>query len=80
MMLNQSSLMSSSSSHQPPNMLINNKTDKLENILMPRPLFDKTNAALIKLRRDIKTQKLKGWPNYKLDVIKSSLSMICFYS
>ena len=56
-------------------MLSNNKIDKLENILMPRPLFDKTNAALIKLRRDIKTQKLKGWPNYKLDVIKSSLSI-----
>ena len=42
---------------------------------MPRPLFDKTNAALIKLRRDIKMQKLKGWPNYKFDVIKSTLSI-----
>lgn len=48
-------------------------TVKMENVLMPRPLFDKTNAALIKLRRDIKMQKLKGWPNYKLDVIKSTL-------
>ena len=49
------------------------KTVKMENILMPRPLFDKPNAALIKLRRDIKMQKLKGWPNYKLDMNKTSL-------
>jgi hypothetical protein len=40
---------------------------------MTRPLFDKPNAALIKLRRDIKMQKQKGWPNYKLDVIRSTL-------
>ena len=40
---------------------------------MTRPLFDKSNTALIKLRRDIKMQKLKGWPNYKLDIIKSTL-------
>ncbi len=40
---------------------------------MPKLLFDKTNTALVKLRRDIKMQKLKGWPNYKLDVIKSTL-------
>ena len=40
---------------------------------MTRPLFDKQNAALVKLRRDIKMQKLKGWSNYKLDVIKSTL-------
>ena len=46
----------------------------MENILMPRPLFDKPNATLIKLRRDIKMQKLKGWPNYKLDMNKTSLS------
>jgi hypothetical protein len=46
---------------------------KIDNILMPRPLFDKTNNALLKLRRDIKMQKLKGWTNYKLDVIKSTL-------
>ena len=43
---------------------------------MPRLLFDKTNATLVKLRRDIKTQKLKGWPNYKLDVIKSTLPIL----
>jgi hypothetical protein len=46
---------------------------KMENIIMTRPLFDKPNTGLIKLRRDIKMQKLKGWPNYKLDVIKSTL-------
>ena len=45
----------------------------MENILMPRMLFDKSNTSLVKLRRDIKMQKLKGWPNYKLDVIKSTL-------
>ncbi len=46
---------------------------KMDNIIMTRPLFDKPNTALIKLRRDIKMQKLKGWTNYKLDVIKSTL-------
>ena len=41
---------------------------------MPKPLFDKPNTALIKLRRDIKMQKLKCWPNYfKFDIIKSTL-------
>ena len=45
----------------------------MENILMPKLLFDKTNTTLVKLRREIKMQKLKGWPNYKLDVIKSML-------
>jgi hypothetical protein len=40
---------------------------------MTRPLFDKPNAALIKLRRDVKMQKLKGWTAYKLDVIRSTL-------
>jgi hypothetical protein len=54
------------------------KTVKVDNILVPRPLFDKQNTALIKLRRDIKMQKLKGWPNYKLDMIKSSMSMQTF--
>ena len=49
------------------------KNVKMENVLMPKLLFDKTNATLVKLRRDIKMQKLKGWPNYKLDVIKSTL-------
>jgi hypothetical protein len=49
------------------------KAVKMENILMTRPLFDKPNTALIKLRRDIKMQRLKGWPNYKLDIIKSTL-------
>jgi hypothetical protein len=47
----------------------------MENILMPKLLFDKPNTALVKLRRDIKTQKLKGWPNYKLEVIKSTLPL-----
>lgn len=46
---------------------------KMENIIIPRLLFDKTNTALVKLRRDIKMQKLKGWPTFKLDVIKSTL-------
>ena len=46
---------------------------KVDNILLTRPLFEKTNTALVKLRRDIKTQKLKGWPTYKLDIIKSTL-------
>ena len=45
----------------------------MESILMPKLLFDKPNTTLTKLRRDIKMQKLKGWPNYKLDVIKSTL-------
>jgi hypothetical protein len=46
----------------------------MNNILMPKPLFDKPNTALIKLRRDIKMQKLKNWPNYfKFDIIKSTL-------
>jgi hypothetical protein len=40
---------------------------------MTRPLFDKPNAALIKLRRDVKMQKLKGWMAFKLDVIRSTL-------
>jgi hypothetical protein len=40
---------------------------------MCRPLFDKPNTALIKLRRDIKMLKLKGWTNYKLDIIKSNI-------
>lgn len=57
------------------NMLKNVKMENAQNILMPRPLFDKTNTALIKLRRDIKMQKLKGWPNYKLDVIKSAIPL-----
>lgn len=46
---------------------------KMENIIIPRPLFDKANTALIKLRRDIKMQKLKGWPTFKLEIIKSTL-------
>jgi hypothetical protein len=54
------------------------KTVKVDNILVPRPLFDKQNTALIKLRRDIKMQKLKGWPNYKLDMIKSNMSIQTF--
>lgn len=50
------------------------KTVKMENIIMPKPLFDKPNTAFFKLRRDIKMQKLKGWPNYyKYDVIKQTL-------
>lgn len=50
------------------------KMAKLDNIIIvPRPVFDKTNTALIKLRRDIKMQKLKGWPTYKLDLIRSTL-------
>ena len=49
------------------------KAAKMENIIMSRPLFDKPNTALIKLRRDIKMQRCKGWTNYKLDVIKSTL-------
>lgn len=55
---------------------IASKAVKMENIILSRPLFDKTNTALVKLRRDIKMQKLKGWANYKLDVIKSSLPAI----
>jgi hypothetical protein len=43
------------------------------NIVATRPLFDKTNTTLIKLRRDIKMQKLKGWPTYKFDLIRSTL-------
>jgi hypothetical protein len=49
------------------------KALKMENIILSRPLFDKPNTALIKLRRDIKMQKIKGWTNYKLDLIKSTL-------
>lgn len=45
----------------------------LENIIIPRPLFEKTNTTLIKLRRDIKMQKLKGWPTFKMDIVKSTL-------
>lgn len=49
----------------------NNKTD---NILMPKPLFERPNASLTKLRRDIKMQKLKGWPTfYKHEFIRSTL-------
>ena len=44
-----------------------------DNVLMTRPLFDKPNAALIKLRRDVKMQKIKGWTAFKLDVIRSTL-------
>ena len=51
------------------------KMVKVENILMTRPLFDKPSTALIKLRKDIKTQKLKGWPNYKLETTKSVPSL-----
>ena len=51
------------------------KMIKVENILMTRPLFDKPSTALIKLRKDIKTQKLKGWPNYKLEATKSVPSL-----
>ena len=51
------------------------KAVKMENIIMSRPLFDKPNTALIKLRRDIKMQKIKGWTNYKSDVIKSTLPL-----
>lgn len=43
------------------------------NIVQTRPLFDKTNATLIKLRRDVKMQKMKGWPTYKIDLIRSTL-------
>jgi hypothetical protein len=50
------------------------KLAKLENVIVaPRPLFDKTNTALVKLRRDIKMQKIKGWPTYKIDLIRSTL-------
>ena len=49
------------------------KTVKMESIILSRPLFDKPNAALIKLRRDIKMQKIKGWTNYKVDLIKTTL-------
>jgi hypothetical protein len=50
------------------------KTTKIDNILMPKPLFDKSNNSVFKLRRDIKMQKLKSWPNfYKYDIIKSTL-------
>lgn len=43
------------------------------NIIPARPLFDKTNAATVKLRRDVKTQKMKGWPIYKIDLIRTTL-------
>jgi E1A-binding protein p400 len=56
-----------------PNAMSKVANTKTENILMTRPLFDKPNAALIKLRRDVKMQKLKGWPTFKIDVIKSTL-------
>lgn len=48
-------------------------SNKLDNIVMTRPLFDKPNAAMVKLRRDVKMQKLKGWTAYKFDVIRSTL-------
>ena len=44
---------------------------KMDNIIMTRPLFDKPNTALIKLRRDIKMQKLKQ----SLNQIKSPVMM-----
>lgn len=43
------------------------------NIVQTRPLFDKPNATLVKLRRDVKMQKMKGWPTYKMDLIRSTL-------
>ncbi len=55
-------------------MITVTKPAKIDNVLMPKPLFDKTNNSLFKLRRDIKMQKLKSWPNfYKYDIIKSTL-------
>lgn len=43
------------------------------NIVQTRPLFDKPNATLVKLRRDVKMQKMRGWPTYKMDLIRSTL-------
>lgn len=50
------------------------------NIVQTRPLFDKPNATLVKLRRDVKMQKMRGWPTYKMDLIRSTLPVPAEFS